>query len=48
MKFLILLISFTFSQSLIINVIDGNTKIPLKDSNVILMDQDGNNWGNSS
>ena len=48
MKFLILLISFAFSQSLIINVIDGNTKIPLKDSNVILMDQDRNNWGNSS
>ena len=48
MKFLILLLSISFSKTLIINVEDKTTGKPLKDSNVIIMDKDGNDWGNST
>ena len=48
MKLLILLISFSFSQSLLVNVKDENTQKNLQNANIVIVDNQGNNRGNSS
>ena len=48
MKLLILLISFSFSQSLLVNVKDENTQKNLQNANIVLVDNQANNRGNSS